>query len=140
MYRKLSCLSLAVVVCALSLACKRDSDVAAVMTELDSFTQELVKKVESNPNPSAGADEAQKYFDSRKDEMTKKLASIKDVREAQVSAETKQKMTESFTNNVTSVTKLQVKYIGQSMRDPALKGKLEKLTKDYTALLQSIGQ
>ena len=140
MYRKLSCLSLAVVLCALALACKRDADVNAVIADLDSFTKELVGKVESNPNPSAGADEAQKYFDSRKDEMTKKLASIKNVREAQVSEETKKKMLESFTNNVTSVSKLQIKYIGQSMRDPALRGKLDKLTKDYTALLQSIGQ
>lgn len=140
MYRKLSCLSLAVVLCALALACKRDADVGAVITELDSFTKELVGKVESNPNPSAGADEAQKYFDSRKEEMTKKLASIKDVREAQVSAETKQKMTESFTNNVTNVAKLQLKYMNQSMRDPTLRPKLAKLSQDYNALLQSIGQ
>ena len=140
MYRKLSCLSLAVVLCALALACKRDADVGAVITELDSFTKELVSKVESNPNPSAGADEAQKYLDSRKEEMTKKLASIKDVREAQVSEETKNKMKESFTNNVTSVARLQVKYVGQSMRDPALRGKLAKLSQDYNALLQSIGQ
>ena len=140
MYRKLSCLSLAVAICALALACKRDADVGAVLTELDSFTKELVGKVESNPNPSAGADEAQKYFDSRKEEMTKKLASIKDVREAQVSAETKQKMTESFTNNVTSVAKLQLKYMNQSMRDPTLRPKLAKLSQDYNALLQSIGQ
>ena len=140
MYRKLSCLSLAVVLCALALACKRDADVGAVITELDSFTKELVGKVESNPNPSAGADEAQKYFDSRKEEMTKKLASIKDVREAQVSAETKKKMTESFTNNVTNVAKLQLTYMNQSMRDPTLRPKLAKLSQDYNAMLQSIGQ
>ena len=140
MYRKLSCLSLAVVLCALSLACKRDADVNAVIADLDAFTKELVGKVESNPNPSAGADEAQKYFDSRKEEMTKKLASIKDVREAQVSAETKKKMEESFTNNVTNVAKLQLKYINQSMRDPTLRPKLTKLAQDYNALLKSIGQ
>ena len=140
MYRKLSCLSLAVVLCALALACKRDADVGAVITELDSFTKELVSKVESNPNPSAGADEAQKYFDSRKEEMTKKLASIKNVREAQVSEETKKKMLESFTNNVRNVSMLQVKYMNQSMRDPALRTKLQKLAQDYTALLQSVGK
>ena len=140
MYRKLSCLSLAVVLCALALACKRDADVGAVIADLDAFTKELVGKVESNPNPSAGADEAQKYFDSRKEEMTKKLASIKDVREAQVSAETKKKMEESFTNNVTNVAKLQLKYMNQSMRDPTLRPKLAKLSQDYNAMLQSIGK
>ena len=140
MYRKLSCLSLAVILCALALACKRDADVGAVVDDLNSFTQELVKRVESNPNPSAGVDDAQKYFDSRKDEIAGKLNSIKNVREAQVSEETKKKMLEGFTNNVMSVSKLQIKYMNQSMRDPALRGKLDKLTKDYTALLQSIGQ
>ena len=139
MYRKLSCLSLAVALCALSLACKRDADVGAVVDELNSFTQEIVKRVDANPT-AAGVDEAQKYFDSRKEEMTGKLASIKNVREAQVSEETKKKMLEGFTNNVMSVSKLQIKYMNQSMRDPALRGKLEKLTKDYTALLQSVGK
>lgn len=140
MYRKLSCLSLAVALCGLALACKRDADVGAVVDDLNSFTQEIVKRVESNPNPSAGLDDAQKYFDSRKDEMTQKLASIKNVREAQVSEETKKKMFESVQNNVMSVSKLQIKYVGQTMRDPALKGKLDKLLKDYTALLQSVGK
>jgi Tfp pilus assembly protein PilP len=139
MFRKLSCLSLTLVLCALAVACKRDADVGAVVDELNSFTQELVKRVESNPNPSAGVDDAQKYFDSRKDEIKGKLDSIKNVREAQVSEETKKKMLESFTNNVMSVSKLQIKYMSQSMRDPALRGKIDKLTKDYTALLQSIG-
>ena len=140
MYRKLSCLAVAVALAALSLACKRDADVGAVVDELNSFTQEIVKRVESNPNTSAGVDDAQKYFDSRKDEIKGKLDSIKNVREAQVSEETKKKMLEGFTNNVMSVSKLQIKYMNQSMRDPALRGKLEKLTMDYTALLQSIGK
>lgn len=138
MYRKLSCLSLALVVCILSLACKRDEDVGKVVDELNAFTAEVVKRVDANPT-SAGVDDAQKYFDSRKDEMKDKLASIKNVREAQVTEETKKKMLESFTNNVMSVSKLQIKYMNQSMRDPALRGKLEKLSKDYNALLQSVG-
>lgn len=139
MYRKLSCLSLAVILCALSVACKRDADVGAVVDELNSFTAEVVKRVDANPT-SAGVDDAQKYFDSRKEEMKGKLASIKNVREAQVSEETKKKMLEGFTNNVKNVSMLQVKYMNQSMRDPALRTKLQKLAQDYTALLQSVGQ
>jgi len=139
MYRKLSCLSLGVVLCALSLACKRDADVGAVVDELNSFTQEIVKRVDANPT-SAGVDDAQKYFDSRKDEIKGKLDSIKNVRQAQVSEETMKKMTESIGNNAATVAKLQLKYMNQSMRDPALRAKLGKLSQDYNALLLSVGK
>ena len=136
MYRKLTCLSLAVVLGALAVACKRDEDVNAVMSDLNSFTQEMVKKVESAPNPSAGVDDAQKYFDSRKDEIKGKLDSIKNVREAQVSEETKKKMMERVTEDAMSVAKLKVKYISNSMRDPAFSAKLDKLINDYQSLLK----
>lgn len=139
MYRKLAGLSLAVALCALSLACKRDADVSSVITELDTFTQELVKRVDANPT-AAGVDDAQKFFDSKKADITAKLASIKNVREAQVSEETRKKMLETFTNDAMSVAKLQIKYMGNSMRDPAFKSKLDKLIKDYQELLQSIGK
>lgn len=139
MCRKLSCLSLALAVCLLSLACKRDEDVGKVVDELNAFTAEVVKRVDANPS-AAGVDDAQKYFDSRKEEVKGRLASIKNVREAQVSAETMQKMKESFGNNATTIAKLQLKYLNQSMSDPAMRPKLAKLMQDYNALLLSIGQ
>ena len=140
MYRKLSCLALAVALAALSLACKRDADVGAVVDELNSFTQEIVKRVEGAADPSAGVDDAQTYFDSRKSEMEGKLKSIKDVRGFQVSQETQKKMTEQLTEDVMSVSKLQIKYMSQSMRDPAFRTKLTKLITDYTNLLKSVGE
>ena len=139
MYRKLACLTLATALCALALACKKDTDVSAVIGELDAFTQEIVKRVEANPT-AAGVDDAQKYFDSKKADMTAKLASIKDVRDFQVSEETKKKMMETVTNDAMSMSKLQIKFMNNSMRDPAFKSKLDKLTQDYIALLQSVGK
>ncbi len=72
--------------------CKKDAEINSIVTDLDSFTTELVKKVESAPNPSAGVDDAQKFFDSRKADLTAKMTTLKGIRGYQVSEDTKNKM------------------------------------------------
>ena len=116
--------------------CKKDAEINSIVTDLDSFTTELVKKVESAPNPSAGVDDAQKYFDSRKADLTAKMITLKGIRGYQVSEDTKNKMTKSLVDDAKRVAGLQMKYVGASMRDPAFKAKLEKLTKDYLDLFR----
>lgn len=128
-----------VMACCLAVAsCKKDSDVDAVLGELDAFTKDLVSKVETAPNPAAGVDEAQKLMDARRDEMAAKLARLREVRGGEVSnsEETRHKMLESVTNNIMSVAGLQIKYMTQSMQDPAFKAKLDKLVGDYRALFK----
>lgn len=128
---------LALLLASLSLAgCKKDAQINSVVAELDTFTTELVKKVDSAPNPSAGVDDAQKFLDSKKDDLTAKIAELKGIRGYQVSEDTTKKMTASMMDDAKKVAGLQMKYIGTSMRDPAFKAKLEKLTKDYTALFK----
>ena len=114
--------------------CKKDAEINSIVADLDTFTIELVKKVESAPNPSAGVDDAQKYFDSKKADLTAKMTTLKGIRGYQASEETKQKMTKSVFDDVTRVAGLQLKYIG--IRDKAFKPKLDKLIKDYTDLFK----
>lgn len=136
MYRRISCLIL-LVACGITLAgCKKDNEINALMGELDAFTKELVQKVESAQNPSAGVDEAQKFLDSRKADLSAKIATLKDLRGYQVSTDTKKKMAESVTDDAMSVANLQIKYMNTSMRDPVFKAKLDKLTGDYQSLLK----
>jgi hypothetical protein len=116
--------------------CKKDAEINSIVTDLDSFTTELVKKVELAPNPSAGVDDAQKFFDSRKADLTAKMTTLKGIRGYQVSEDTKNKMTRSLVDDAKRVAGLQMKYVGASMRDPAFKAKLEKLTKDYLDLFK----
>ena len=128
---------LALLLACLSFAgCKKDAQINSVVTELDTFTAELVKRVDSAPNPSAGVDDAQKYLDSKKADLTAKMVELKGIRGYQVSEETTKKMTASMMDDAKKVAGLQMKYIGTSMRDPAFKAKLDKLTKDYTALFK----
>lgn len=131
---------LALACMALLAGCKKDAQVDSVLTELDTFTKEMVAKIDSAPNPSAGVDAAQKFLDSRKADLQAKLGTLKGLRGYQVSDETKKKMMESMTQNVMSVGKLKIKYMSSAMRDPALNAKLDKLNTDYQALLKSMGE
>ena len=126
---------LVLVLISLALAgCKRDGEVNAILTTIDSFTAELLRRIETAGNPSAGVDDAQKYLDSRKDELRGKMDALKRLRESQVSDATKQKITSSLVDDASRVGDLEIKYVSQSMNNPAFKAKLDKLIKDYHAL------
>ena len=135
MLKRFACLVLLLVCLPLG-GCKKDAEINSTVAELDSFTTELVKRVESAPTPSAGVDDAQKYFDSKKADLTAKMTALKGMRGYQVSEETKKKMTASLVDDAKRVAGLQLKYVGVSMRDPAFKAKLEKLTKNYLDLFK----
>ncbi len=140
MRKKLAHVLVAGALCAALAGCKKDAQIETVLNDLHTFSQEIVKRVEGAPDLSAGVDDAQQYFDSRKGEIEGKLQSIKGVRSFQVSQETQKKMTEQLTDDVMSVSKLQIKYMSQSMRDPGFRAKLTKLITDYTNLLKSVGE
>ncbi|HYH85274.1 MAG TPA: hypothetical protein VEX60_07310 [Pyrinomonadaceae bacterium] len=136
MYGRISCLLLLLAFSFVIAGCKKDTEVNAVIADLDAFTKELVQKVEGAQNPSAGIDDAQKFLDARKADMRAKIESLKGMRGYQVSKETTAKITESVTEDVMSVNKLKIKFMSNTMRDPALKAKLDKLVEDYNALLK----
>ncbi len=114
----------------LLMGCKKDDQIKSVIKDLDAFTTELVQKIETG-----GVDEGQKFMDSKKAEIKAKMDSIKDIRDFQVSDETKKFMTDSLTKDVTAVMTLQIKYVSKSVADPTFKSKLEKLISDYRELL-----
>jgi hypothetical protein len=133
MRRKFISLALIAAFAVLLAGCNKDAEFNSFSDDLDSMTQEMVKKVDDNPT-AAGVDEAQKYFDSKKSDLKAKFDALKSAREAQISEEAKKKFTDSLTKNMMAVAGLQTKHIGQSMRDPAFKSKIEKLTQDYRDL------
>jgi hypothetical protein len=132
--RKVPLLVLALMSLALA-GCKRDGEVNAILATIDSFTTELVNRIEMAGNPSTGVVDAQKYFDSRKGEVIAKMDTLKHLRESQVSDATKQKITSSLVDDASKVGNLEIKYVSQSLNDPEFKARLDKLVKDYQALL-----
>ena len=116
--------------------CKKDADAKAILADFDSFTNELVKRVDAASNPADGVDDAQKYFDSKKTEMTGKMEQLKAIRGYQVGEETKKMMEASLVEDAKKIANLQVKYMGTSMRDETFKAKLDKLMRDYQSLFK----
>ena len=115
MYRKFVA-SLLIISCLTIVGCNKDAEIEPVISELHTFSEELVKKVQSAANPSAGVDEAQRMMDSHKANLHAKIESIKNVRGYQVSKEMQQKMVDTITKDAMNDAGLQMKYITVSMK------------------------
>jgi hypothetical protein len=114
--------------------CKKDEEVNATLATIDSFTTELVRRIEVAQNPSVGVDDAQAYFDSRKNEIVSKVDALRRLRQSQVSDVTKRKITSSLVDDASKVGDLEIKYDTQSLNDPVFKAKLDKLISEYQGL------
>jgi hypothetical protein len=129
-------LPLALAASLLLAGCKKDAEINSVLADFNSFTEELVKKVDSAQSPSSGVEDAQKYLDQKKSELRAKWDSIKRIKNFQVSDETKKRMEDDLKKNIMSVYGLQTRYIDESIKDAAFKSKLDKLINDYKDLYE----
>src|SRR3989442_15281948 len=105
---------LSAIACLLITGCKKHAEIKTLLPDFDSFTDELVKRVDAASDPSAGVDEAQKYFDSKKTAMSAKMDTLKSIRGYQVGEETKKMMETSLVEDAKKIANLQGKYIGTS--------------------------
>ena len=112
------------------------NDVDSVISQVNSFTAELAGTVESAPDTNAGVLAAQKLLDSRKAELAAAIAALKADAKFQQNAAAKRKWLEAEVDNTERVSRLQVKYLDASMRDPAFKARLDKLVADYDSMFK----
>ena len=108
-------------------------DADALVKALNSFTEELLSRVDSASDRKAGAADAQALVYSRKDELGRRIAAFK--RGAQ-DAGSKARWLEAEVDNTDRVHRLQLKYADEAARDPVLKLRLEQLIADYDALFR----
>jgi hypothetical protein len=129
--------SFVLLACIVLVGCgKRDDEVNAMIKDLDSFTTEVAGKLSSAKDLASGLMEARKYFDAKKADIKKKFDSIKDIRGFQISEDTKKKMEDAITKNVTSIASLQITYMSRTVEDKNFETGLEKLINDYQDLLK----
>ncbi len=112
-----------------------DAKVSAVIDDFDSFTAELVGKVEKARNPTLGINAAQRHMNLRKAGMKARFATVRCVPEAEVSEATKTKVKEHLYNDGFRIGQLLPKY-GST---PALKAKIQKLIDDYLEIFKLEG-
>ncbi len=105
----------------------------ALVKSLNSFTDELLSKVEKAGETKAGVAEAQALLNARTQELAGGIAEIK---KGAQDAESKAKLLEAEVENTDRVHRLQLKYSDETARDPDLKARLERLINDYDALFR----
>ena len=100
---------------------------------LNSFTEELLSRVEKAADKKAGVADAHALLDARRGEVAGHIAALK--RGAQDSG-SKAKWLEAEVDNTDRVHRLQLKYADAAARDAELKARLERLIADYDALFR----
>ena len=105
----------------------------ALVQTLNSFTDELLSKVEQARDKKAGVAEAQALLDARKADFAGRVAALKrDARDAGAKA----KLLEAEVDNTGRVHRLQLQYADEAAGDPVLRAGLERLINDYDALFR----
>ena len=107
--------------------------VDVLVQTLNSFTEELLSKVEKAQDTKAGVAEAQALLDARKEGLASGVAALKRV---ELNPASRGKWLEAEVDNTRRVHDLQLTHIDASLRDPELKAGLERLAADYDALYQ----
>ncbi len=143
-----SALTLTALACVLALAGCGKSDTApnsggdragraesadALAQTLNSFTDELLSKVEKAGDTKAGVAEAQALLDARKGDFAGRVAALK---QGARDAGAKAKLLEAEVDNTDRVHRLQLQYADAAARDAELKARLERLIDDYDALFR----
>jgi len=106
----------------------------ALIPQLNSFTEELLGKVDGAPETKAGVAEAQALLDARKGELAGRIAAYR--RAASGDAGAKGRWLEAEVDNTDRVHRLRLKYADAAARDPELMARLERLVGDYDALFR----
>jgi len=120
-------------------ACKKDGEVQETLDLLDKHGKEMAGKVKSASDKKAGVADAQKYLDSNKDDMTKRLKDLGELRGFQVSEEMQTKMASGIVDAMFACTTIQTDLIGETMSDDDLDKALDKLCKDWEGIVSSAG-
>ena len=102
----------------------------ALVKALNSFTEELLAKVEQAGETKTGVAAAQALLDARRGELAGNVAALKQ------DAGSKAKLLEAEVDNTDRVHRLQLKYADEAAHDAELKAGLARLIDDYDALFR----
>jgi hypothetical protein len=111
-------------------------EVEAVLAELDSFTAELAKKIESAPDPVAGVRQARGFLDARRGELGPKVSAVKKSRSFSENDETRKRVLQSEVENVLKVAGLRTRFMGEAMSNQPFRDELDALVNDYQSLFK----
>lgn len=115
--------------------CNKDAEVDAFLTEFESTTAEIARKIDENPS-AAGVDEAQKAFTAKKPALLEKFDAIKGARGFQVSEAKQKEMSDRVTKSATALSDVAKKHAMKLAMDKDAMTKFQSLLKDYGETFQ----
>ncbi len=113
-----------------------EEPVGAVLNEVNTFTDELMRKIETAPDPARGLAEARQFFDGGSDAIREKIVRLRASQKFKESQEAQRMMLESDVDNTSRVAGLKTRFMDRAMTDAAFKSQLDKLVEDYRALFR----
>lgn len=105
-----------------------------VLAEANSFTAELMRKVETARDPAEGLTEAQSLLDSRQENLAARISALKRSRGLREDEDARSRLLECEVENVRNVSTLRTKYIAEAMRDDGFRSRLDRFVSDYESL------
>ena len=112
------------------------TDVDSVVRDVNGFTDELVRTVETAQEPRAGVDAAQKLLDEHRTTLAGRIAAVKSGTQLQRDAAARGRWLEAEVDNTNRIHGLGSKLFDATMRDPELKARLDKLVADYDSMFK----
>ncbi|MCA9651364.1 MAG: hypothetical protein H6712_01910 [Myxococcales bacterium] len=116
-------------------ACKKDDFANETVNELNKLADDIVAKVKEGDDRAASIDAAQKMLDEKRPDLQTKMGEIMELRGFQVSEETAANVNKVRTEAGMKVATLQLDLIAETAGNEELNKKLEKLTDDFTNLV-----
>lgn len=115
--------------------CKKDASVQESIDLLAKHSKEITTKVTGAADKKAGVADAQKYLDSNKDDLSKRMKEMSELRGFQVSEDMQSKMASALVEAAFMCGKIQVDLMSATMEDKDLDTSLDKLCKDWEGAL-----
>lgn len=123
-----------------SAGCRERADDAAApdaaLGEVSAFTHELVREIESAPDPSTGVAEAHDRLNARRAEMASKIKRMRESEEYRTNADMRGRLLTAEVENVNRISNLRTQYMSEAMSDPAFSRRLDALIRDYETLFR----
>jgi len=116
-------------------ACKKDDFANETVNELNKLANDIAAKVKEGDDRKASVDAAQKLLDGKRGDLATKMKEIMELRGFQVSEETAANVNKVRTEAGLTVAGLQLEFIAEVASDDELSKKFDKLTDDFTSLV-----
>ena len=129
---KKSTILLLFILCLGFAGCGRDADVNSFMSEWNSVTNEISKSVENG-----NVDQAQKTLDAKKDSLRAKWVSLKNIKDSQVSEDSKKKLEEVMKKSKETLLTAVMKGTMKIADDKSAVDKMQNLMKEYTSIISN---